>query len=127
LKNGSTSSSRKFDGSGGMGISTHILDTSRGRPAEGVEVILYNQLANGWSELARGTTNSDGRVKPLLETIPAVGIYRIAFEVGRYFEKLGIDAFYPRVTIDFSIKAASDHYHVPLLLNPFGYSTYRGS
>ena len=110
-----------------MGISTHILDTSRGRPAQGVTVTLEQQLASTWLELARGATDADGRVKPLLNTIPAEGTFRITFEVATYFQKLGSDAFFPRVQIEFLVKAKAEHYHVPLLLNPFGYSTYRGS
>jgi len=107
-----------------MGISTHILDTSRGRPAEGVTVVLFGPAG---TELARGVTNSDGRVKPLLEAIPAAGAFRLVFEVAPYFAKLGVESFYPHVTIEFSVKAPGEHYHVPLLLNPFGFSTYRGS
>lgn len=107
-----------------MGISTHILDTARGRPAEGVAVVLFGPEGK---ELARGTTNADGRVKPLLESIPAAGNYRLVFEVAPYFEKLGTQSFYPHVTIDFKVAAPGEHYHVPLLLNPFGFSTYRGS
>ena len=110
-----------------MGISTHILDTSRGRPAEGVTVTLHAQQDTGWKELARGVTNADGRVKPLLEIIPAAGVYRLAFEVVPYFARLGIESFYPSVSVEFRVNAPLEHYHVPLLLNPFGYSTYRGS
>ena len=110
-----------------MGISTHVLDTSRGRPAEGIQVTLSGQRAGTWTELARGVTNSDGRVKPLLETIPAAGDYRLTFEVKPYFAKNGVDSFYPHVTIDFEVKVPTEHFHVPLLLNPFGFSTYRGS
>ena len=110
-----------------MGISTHILDTSRGKPAEGVTVVLHAQDGAGWRELARGVTNADGRVKPFLETIPGAGVYRIAFEVAPYFAQHGVEGFYPHVTIDFQVKVPTEHFHVPLLLNPFGYSTYRGS
>ena len=110
-----------------MGISTHILDTSRGRPAQGVAVTLEQQAGSSWSELARGTTDNDGRVKPLLAEIPSEGTFRISFEVAPYFQKLGGDAFFPRVQIEFHVKAKGEHYHVPLLLNPFGYSTYRGT
>jgi 5-hydroxyisourate hydrolase len=110
-----------------MGISTHILDTSRGRPAEGVTVTLHAQQDNGWKELARGVTNADGRVKPLLESIPSAGVYRISFEIAPYYARLGTESFYPSVSVDFRVSAASEHYHVPLLLNPFGFSTYRGS
>jgi 5-hydroxyisourate hydrolase len=110
-----------------MGISTHILDTSRGRPAEGVTVTLHAQQDTGWKELARGVTNADGRVKPLLEAIPSAGVYRISFEIAPYYARLGTESFYPSVSVDFRVNAASEHYHVPLLLNPFGFSTYRGS
>ena len=110
-----------------MGISTHILDTSRGRPAEGVTVTLHAQQDGGWKELARGVTNADGRVKPLLETIPAAGVYRISFEIAPYYARLDTESFYPSVSVDFRVHAPSEHYHVPLLLNPFGFSTYRGS
>ncbi|MFE8599467.1 hydroxyisourate hydrolase [Archangium violaceum] len=110
-----------------MGISTHILDTSRGRPAEGVTVKLSVWQDGNWAELARGVTNPDGRVKPLLETISAAGVYRLSFEVAPYFARLGIDSFYPAVSVEFRVNVPSEHYHVPLLLNPFGYSTYRGS
>ncbi len=110
-----------------MGISTHILDTSRGRPAEGVTVKLFLWQDGGWTELAGGVTNADGRVKPLLETIPEAGVYRLSFEVAPYFARLGIECFYPAVSVEFRVNVLSEHYHVPLLLNPFGYSTYRGS
>lgn len=110
-----------------MGISTHILDTTRGKPAQGVAVTLEIAEGSGWRELARGVTNEDGRVKPLLDVIPGAGVYRIGFAVAPYFEKLGVDAFYPHVALEFRVKAPAEHYHVPLLLNPFGFSTYRGS
>jgi len=111
-----------------MGISTHILDTTRGRPAAGVTVALEHHSADGsWRRVGEGVTNEDGRVKPLLDVIPGTGTYRIRFEVASYFKDLGVEAFYPVVTIDFTVKSAKEHYHVPLLLNPFGFSTYRGS
>jgi 5-hydroxyisourate hydrolase len=110
-----------------MGISTHILDTTLGRPAKGVTVVLEQQQGAQWKELTRGVTNDDGRIKPFLETIPAAGAYRLRFETAPYFAATKTDTFYPHVTIDFSVKAPNEHYHVPLLLNPFGFSTYRGS
>jgi 5-hydroxyisourate hydrolase len=110
-----------------MGISTHILDVARGRPAQGVAVVLSRHDGEGFREVARGVTNDDGRVKPLLESIPGPGVYRIAFDVAPYFSKHGTEAFFPSVSIDFVAKTAGEHYHVPLLLSPFGYSTYRGS
>ncbi len=110
-----------------MGISTHILDTSKGKPARGVTVSL--ELFDGalWRRIGEGVTNDDGRVKPLLETIPREGTYRIRFEVADYFKHSQQEAFFPVVTIDFTVRSTTEHYHVPLLLNPFGYSTYRGS
>ena len=111
-----------------MGISTHILDTTRGRPATGITVALEHHATDGsWRRVSEGVTNEDGRVKPLLESIPGVGTYRIRFEVASYFKALGLETFYPVVAIDFTVKSVQEHYHVPLLLNPFGYSTYRGS
>ncbi len=109
-------------------ISTHVLDTMRGRPARGVEVILHALDAAGVVELGRGRTNEDGRLGDLLApsaTLKA-GEYRLTFLTGPWFEAEGIQGFYPRVTIDFTV-AANQHYHVPLLLSPFGYTTYRGS
>ena len=111
-----------------MGISTHILDTTRGRPASGVSVSIELEQSDGtWRRVGDGVTNDDGRIKPLLDPIPQAGTYRIRFETQAYFAAQKVDAFYPRVSIDFAVKAAGEHYHVPLLLNPFGFSTYRGS
>ena len=110
-----------------MGISTHILDTSLGKPARGVTVCVEQLDGSTWRRIGEGVTNDDGRVKPLLETIPKEGTYRIRFEVGEYFKQLKQEAFFPSVTIDFTVRSVKEHYHVPLLLNPFGYSTYRGS
>jgi 5-hydroxyisourate hydrolase len=111
-----------------MGISTHILDTTRGRPAAGVTVAIELQQKDGtWKRVGEGVTNEDGRVKPLLDPIPQTGAYRIRFDTGGYFASQRVEAFYPQVSVEFTVKAAAEHYHVPLLLNPFGYSTYRGS
>ena len=111
-----------------MGISTHILDTARGRPAEGVAVtLLREQPSGGLAVVKAGTTDADGRVKGLVEGQPATGLYAIRFAVAEYFGRLGVESFYPSVEVRFVVKSATEHYHVPLLLNPFGYSTYRGS
>lgn len=112
-----------------MGISTHILDTTRGRPAAGVEVTLARHDGAGFVPVGQGVTDADGRVKALLPegAQPAPGHYRVAFAVAPYFAGLGVEAFYPAVEIQFTVRAAHEHHHVPLLLNPFGYSTYRGS
>jgi 5-hydroxyisourate hydrolase len=110
-------------------ITTHILDTSRGRPAGGVLVVLDLRDGDSHRELGRGTTDADGRLRTLLpQGAPvAPGIYRLTFHTAGYFAALGIEGFYPEVTIAFEIRDPAQHYHVPLLLNPFGYSTYRGS
>lgn len=109
-------------------LTTHILDTTKGKPASGVAIILYQQDNNTWKEITRGITNNDGRIPHLLDkdTILEQGIYKIKFETKDYFEKQGVQTFYPFVEIIFSI-TNNEHYHVPLLLTPFGYSTYRGS
>ncbi len=110
------------------GITTHVLDTAEGRPAEGVAVRLEREAGSGWEELADRRTDADGRVSDLLsgEALEA-GRYRIRFEVGPYFGARGIDAFYPHAEIVFTVRETDGHYHVPLLLSPFGYTTYRGS
>jgi len=108
-------------------LTTHILDTTKGRPAIGVTVILYHGGNDKWDELARGVTNSDGRIPDLLkENKLDHCIHKLRFETKDYFDRLQVQTFYPYVEIIFEV-TSSDHYHVPLLLNPFGYSTYRGS
>lgn len=111
-------------------ITTHVLDTSRGRPAAGVHATLAVRADDGrWTELAAAPTDADGRIANLLpENVKnAAGTYRLRFEVGTYFESQGIEGFYPRVEIVFTIRDPARHCHVPLLLSPFGYATYRGS
>lgn len=110
-------------------ITTHILDTSKGKPAAGVPVFLDFQDQGEWQRLGSGQTDADGRCKTLLpdgHTL-ARGLYRLEFRVSDYFDSSGTKAFYPYVKIVFSLEEPESHYHVPLLLNPFGYSTYRGS
>ena len=109
------------------GITTHILDTTRGRPAVDVRVELERSESN-WNTIGEGRTDADGRVKTLLKNQALqAGTYRLRFHVGDYFQSCGANAFYPYVEIVFLVEATDEHYHVPLLLNPFGYSTYRGS
>lgn len=110
-----------------MGISTHILDTTRGRPASGVRVTLEAKGESGWTRVGDGTTDADGRVKALMVESPSPGTYRITFEVSPYFEAQSVKAFYPEVSITFLVAEGGQHFHVPLLLNPFGFTTYRGS
>lgn len=110
-------------------ITTHILDTAQGRPASGVPLSLHILQNGDWVEIGQGTTNNDGRVANLLpaEHMLKTGTYRIRFETGEYFKSNNLKGFYPYVEITFEIEKTDQHYHVPLLLNPFGYSTYRGS
>jgi 5-hydroxyisourate hydrolase len=110
-------------------ITTHVLDTSKGRPADGITAILEFQTADGWTELARGSTNTDGRIPDLLPNERKIdsGVYRLTFETGLYLERNHTAGFYPYVSIVFEIKESEQHYHIPLLLSPFGYSTYKGS
>lgn len=111
------------------GITTHVLDTALGRPAAGVPVRLERREGDGWSVLGEGATDDDGRLKGLAPSSSALdtGTYRIRFDTGAYFETRGLDGFYPEATIVFEVRDGGEHYHVPLLLSPFGYSTYRGS
>lgn len=111
------------------GISTHVLDTARGRPAAGIEVTLERQDGDGWRELRRTATDDDGRVPALLPEGASLEpvTYRLTFETGHWFERQGVDAFYPVASVVFIVRDTGQHHHVPLLLAPFGYSTYRGS
>lgn len=111
-------------------ITTHVLDTSRGRPAEGVPVVLELRAAGReWVVLGRGETDADGRCKNLLspDARPETGVYRLTFDTGAYFSARGVGSFYPETSIVFEVRDPREHYHVPLLLSPYGYSTYRGS
>jgi 5-hydroxyisourate hydrolase len=104
-------------------ISTHILDTSVGRPAPGVAV----ELSQGGQVIASGVTDADGRLMTLGPERLEPGTYRLSFATGEYFEQAGRETFYPSVSIDFSVGDPDQHFHVPLLISPFGFSTYRGS
>ena len=111
-------------------ITTHVLDLRTGRPAAGVAVLLEVETDGGsWLELARGTTDGDGRLRDLREPGKplALGPHRLTFETADYFRNAGVATFYPRVLIEFLVDDPHAHHHVPLLLSPFGYSTYRGS
>lgn len=105
------------------GITTHILDVARGRPAAGVGVTLEIRRNDQWELVGRGETDHDGRLRTLTGPNVETGAYRITFATGAY----NPDGFFPQVSIEFEVRDASEHYHVPLLLSPFGYSTYRGS
>jgi len=109
-------------------ITTHVLDTARGVPATGLEVILEMRHASEWSPIGRTTTDAQGRVAVFSDTPLSIGIYRLTFDTGSYHRDQGITApFFPEVRIVFSVRDAEAHHHVPLLLSPFGYSTYRGT
>ncbi|MGO9890283.1 MAG: hydroxyisourate hydrolase [Solirubrobacteraceae bacterium] len=109
------------------GITTHVLDTSRGCPAAGVPVLLERSLDPGWQPVGRGTPDGDGRARDLLSSAPEAGRYRLTFDTGAYFRAVGATGFYPEVSVTFVVGDGEEDYHVPLLLSPFGYSTYRGS
>jgi len=111
-----------------MPITTHVLDTSIGRPAEGVDVVLEALDPSGGARIAgRGRTDPDGRVRSLADGSAGPGVYRLTFATRPYFEAQGLATFYPFVAIVFEVTAGQSHYHVPLVVSPFGYATYRGS
>ncbi len=109
-------------------ITSHVLDTSKGKPAVGIAVVLFMESDHHWIELGREVTNADGRATALADpdVVLPRGDYKLRFETRQYFERNGITAFYPSIEIVFHVNSG-EHYHVPLLLSPFGYSTYRGS
>jgi 5-hydroxyisourate hydrolase len=110
------------------GISTHVLDTAKGLPAQGVRVVLERRsLESGWLEAGSGVTDENGRVARVLgngEALQAAS-YRLTFSTGEYFKPQ--ECFYPEVTVLFEVRDPSAHHHIPLLLSPYGYTTYRGS
>lgn len=111
------------------GISTHVLDLARGRPAEGIAVRLERRVGDEWRDVSQATTSADGRVANLvtLDSPLLPGSWRLRFALAPYFAALGVEAFFPDAQISFEVRDANQHHHVPLLLSPFGYSTYRGS
>ena len=109
-------------------ITTHILDTHLGKPARDVPIQLKQLLEGTFVEIARGSTDDDGRISDLLPSgTIAPGVYQMRFDTDAYHSGLGIEGFYPEVIVTFEIKSGDEHYHIPLLLSPFAYSTYRGS
>jgi len=111
-------------------ITTHVLDLARGVPAGGVAVVLEIVQPDGeWTVIGRGATDANGRQATLAEGWPMTeGTYRLTFDIGGYQRDHGIPSpFFPHAQITFAVSEARQHYHVPLLLSPFGYSTYRGS
>ncbi|WP_327015483.1 hydroxyisourate hydrolase [Cryobacterium sp. GrIS_2_6] len=108
-------------------ITTHVLDAVSGRPAAGVPVELEQKLETGWHVLANAGTDADGRVSVLGPVDLSSGRYRLTFDTGRYFAGTGQPTLYPEVSVTIDLTDPAAHYHVPLLLSPFAYSTYRGS
>ena len=110
-------------------ISTHVLNTGSGKPAAGVAVVLQYQAGKNWEDLGRSLTDLQGRAADLYPAKKPLqmGIYRLVYETGVYFKGQGTKTFFPQVEIIFEVEKTDEHYHVPLLLSPFGYSTYRGS
>ena len=111
-------------------ISTHVLDTAKGKPAAGVPVRLQRQDSSGkWSTVSSARTDEDGRCKELLPegASLAAGTYRLSFDTTNYFTALGVDGLYPAVEVLFRVRNGERHFHIPLLLSPNGYTTYRGS
>jgi 5-hydroxyisourate hydrolase len=110
-----------------MSISTHVLDTARGRPAAGVAVTLSRRKpGDAWSVVGRAVTDADGRIKELSSVPLEGGEYRLEFATGAYFKASGTKGFYPEVSVVLAVTDGETHLHVPLLLSPFGYSTYKG-
>lgn len=105
-------------------VTTHVLDTTLGRPAQGIGVLL--QRSDG-TIVAKGSTDGDGRITDLGPERLDTGTYRIVFDTAGYFAATGQHGFYPEVVVTFTLADATQHHHVPLLLSPFAYSTYRGS
>lgn len=109
-------------------ISTHVLDITLGRPARGVPVVLEKKEGGAYVRVNAGTTDADGRIKELVpEGKLSEGVYRVTFDTESYFSAQNVTGFYPEASIVFTIRDAAAHYHVPLLLSAYGYSTYRGS
>jgi len=108
-------------------ITTHILDTGRGEAATGVTVILEMRQASEWIPIGRGATDEKGRVTTLTEGRPmAAGTYRLTFDIGSYHRDQGLSPFFPEAKVTFSVRDTDQHYHVPLVISAFGYSTYKG-
>ena len=110
-------------------LSTHVLNTTSGKPAIGVVVILQIQTGKDWEEVSRTETDVRGRIMDLFPKKKKFneGVYRLLFETGAYFQRQGVTTFYPKVEVIFAIENTDEHYHIPLLISPYGYSTYRGS
>ena len=113
----------------GNPLSVHVLNLENGLPSPGVNVTLEKHVGQNWQPLAQGVTNEQGRNGELFPDKQAMeaGQYRVVFKTGDYFKKAGRDTFFPEIPVIFEVKNADQHYHIPLLLSPYGFSTYRGS
>jgi 5-hydroxyisourate hydrolase len=111
------------------GVSTHVLDTARGRPATGISVSLEVRAGDNWTCIASAATDENGRAGNLIPSaVPFQrGTYRLRFDAAAYFRAQGIETLYSEVSVTFEVRNPGEHYHVPLLLSPWGYTTYRGS
>ena len=110
-------------------ITSHVLDTTSGLPAADLTVTLETRRDGSWQQLGAGTTDPDGRLRTLLPDGSPLrdGEYRLVFDTAAYFATRGVATFYPRIVVEFTVSAADAHYHVPLLVSPYGYTTYRGT
>ncbi|HEX3825604.1 MAG TPA: hydroxyisourate hydrolase [Mycobacteriales bacterium] len=108
-----------------MSLSTHVLDCVSGGPAVGVAVTVERRIDEEWQQLGSGATDADGRIGALVEL--SAGTHRMTFDSGGYFHARDVETFYPQVVVVFDVTDPKQHHHVPLLLSPFSYSTYRGS
>ena len=113
----------------GNPLSVHVLNLENGLPSPGVNVTLEKHVGQNWQPLAQGVTNEQGRIGELFPDKQAMeaGQYRVVFKTGDYFKKAGRDTFFPEIPVIFEVKNVDQHYHIPLLLSPYGFSTYRGS
>lgn len=110
-------------------LSVHVLDLQTGEPTAGIAVTLEQRTGRDWRQLAAGTTDNEGRVRELFPAGQPLtkGEYRIVFNTGEHYRRIGKPGFFPRVPVEFNVDDTARHYHIPLLLSPFGYSTYRGN
>lgn len=110
-----------------MSISTHVLDSTRGRPVTGMLVLLSHQDKGDWRQVASARTDGDGRIRDWGGSVSGTGLYRLEFHSGVYFGALGVNTIYPEIAVSFLVTDPAVNLHVPLLLSPFAYSTYQGS
>ena len=110
-----------------MTLSTHVLDASTGRPATNVSLTLDRRVGDSWQRIGSGVTDDDGRCRTMAPENLEAAVYRLVFDTGSYFSATGVSGFYPEVSVVFEVNEPERHHHVPLLLSPFAYSTYRGS